>query len=192
MQGLAVFCKKKEKVPLKHTKLCVYKPHNQMSEAIGWLTEPGIVLCRPVFGSHVTPKTGVIGSNIFENIIRYGGESEGDYMSDTNQLNLNDDWHGMGDQVPISFAVTQFHIILVYMDCYLVINRLSKNCVSFEKIPCKPSERVVDIAAADEFIYVMSSSQIFQIRAQDESRDVWQLFLSKNDFTNGIISKLFV
>eukprot|EP00487_Bulimina_marginata_P002205 TRINITY_DN1516_c0_g1_i1.p1 TRINITY_DN1516_c0_g1~~TRINITY_DN1516_c0_g1_i1.p1 ORF type:complete len:143 (+),score=9.98 TRINITY_DN1516_c0_g1_i1:26-430(+) len=127
-----------ENVPLKHTKLCVYRPHNQMAEAIGWLTEPGIVLCRPVFGSHVTPKTGVIGGNILENIIRYGGDDQNNmYMtSDMTQNNAMDDWHGMGEQVPISFAVTQFHIILVYADCYLVINRLSKTSVAFEKIPC--------------------------------------------------------
>eukprot|EP01084_Bolivina_argentea_P004238 8067_1 len=162
---------------LKHTKLCVYKPHNGMAEAIGWLTEPGIVLCRPVFGSHVTPKTGVIGNNIHENIIGYDNEQVGSGVPEN-------DWHGMNNIVPISFAVTQFHIILIYINCYLVINRLNKKCVTYEKIPCKQNENVINIAHADNFIYVMSSSQIFQVRSVDESRDVWELFLANKDFIN--------
>eukprot|EP01083_Nonionella_stella_P063753 165705_1 len=166
---------------LKHTKLCAYKPHNQMTEAIGWLTEPGIVLCRPVFGSHVTASSGVIGQTIDENIIAYGGDSNEAAAA----ADHDDRWHGMGNTVPISFAVTQFHLVLVYSSCYLVINRLSKECVHFESIPCKPGEECVDIAIASniKFIYVLSTSQIFQIRAQDEARDVWQLFLSNRDFS---------
>merc|ERR1719162_866381 len=97
----------------------------------------------------------------------------------------DDDWHGMRGTVPISFAVTQFHLVLVYADCLLVMNRLSRKCVHFETVPLKDTnERVQAIAIAENsFIYVMSSSQIFQVRANDESRHVWQLFLQNRDFT---------
>ena len=146
-----------------------------MAEAIGWLTEPGIVLCKPVFGSHVTAKSGVIGDSIHESIIPYGGDRS--MIHDSGSNPLHDDWHGMSHRVPKSFAVTQFHLILVYSDSYLVINRLSKECVHFEGIPCKVGDEVVDIATMDKYIYVMSGLQIFQISAQDESRDVWRLLL---------------
>merc|ERR1712083_1006614 len=79
---------------LKHTKLCVYKPHNAMAEAIGWLTEPGIVLCRPVFGSHVTRSEGVIGDSIHENIIPYGGDMDDNEYGTISSNPLDDDWHG--------------------------------------------------------------------------------------------------
>ena len=125
-----------------------------MAEAIdGYRTR--IVLCKPMFGSHITPNSGVIGDSIHENIIPYGGDKSisDDFMDMTGDISstnpMSDDWHGMSDKVPISFAVTQFHIILVYTDCYLVINRLSKNCVAFEKVPCKINEKVQDIAIAD-------------------------------------------
>ena len=88
----------------------------------------------------------------------------------------------MEDKVPISFAVTQFHIILVYSDCYLVVNRLNQNCVQYDKVP--QGEKVGDIGVADNFIYVMTETKNISNSTIDESRDVWQLFLDKKDFQN--------
>ena len=163
---------------LRHTKLEVYAPHGDAPEAVGWLTEIGITTCNISLGSQITPHSFVVGEKLTDmkddHIIRYG------------PVDPTDDWQGKENKIPISFVITQFHIILIYEDSYLAINKLNRKCVHFEDFPINKCGSAKDVAVMDSTIFVICDSQIFQIRPHNEQRDVWELYLSKNEFHNAL------
>ena len=175
---------------LNHTKLEVYGSFGDGAEAcaVGWLTEIGITTCSVSLKSQIRPHSFVVGEKLTDmnddHIIRYGPVDPTD---------PSDDWQGKENEIPISFVMTQFHVILVYKDGYLAINKLNRKCVHFEHFPANKYGSAKDVAVMssgdndhDYLIFVMCDTGIFQIRPQNEKRDVWQLYLSNNKFDNAL------
>ena len=76
------------------------------SDTVAWLTQPGVVLSKLIFGSQDRGDK-IIGESVSTNMIRYGGDDQ-------------NDWHGVSPkQVPVTFALSQFHILLFYDNLYL-------------------------------------------------------------------------
>lgn len=84
---------------------------------------------------------------------------------------------------PISFALTDFHILLLYTDHVTAISLLNYQTV-YEEYFTEQYGRLGDIItdSRSNTIFVHSSKSIFRYRVTNEARNVWRMYLDKNDF----------
>ncbi|KAE8911732.1 Vacuolar protein sorting-associated protein 18 [Phytophthora fragariae] len=87
---------------------------------------------------------------------------------------------------PISMAVTQYHVILLYARHVQVVSKLSGVVVMEETFDSRVGN-VHGITVDDTFntVWIHSNRRILEVVIADEDRDVWKLFLSKAVMGNG-------
>lgn len=87
---------------------------------------------------------------------------------------------------PVSMAVTQYHVVLLFARHIQVVSKLSGVVVMEEALDSRVGN-VHDIAVDDTFntVWIHSSRRILEVVIADEDRGVWKLFLSKAVMGNG-------
>uniref|UniRef100_A0AAV1V5J2 Pep3/Vps18 beta-propeller domain-containing protein n=1 Tax=Peronospora matthiolae TaxID=2874970 RepID=A0AAV1V5J2_9STRA len=87
---------------------------------------------------------------------------------------------------PISMAVTQYHVVLLFARHIQVVSKLSGVVVMEESFDARVGN-VNGIVVDDTFntVWIHSSRRILEVVIVDEDRDVWKLFLSKAVMGNG-------
>lgn len=86
--------------------------------------------------------------------------------------------------IPISIVITEFHYILLYQDYVRAVCRLNEKIVFEEIIPLNKNEHVRGISV-DELkrtYWIYTSDAIYELVIKDEERDVWKLYLQKNQY----------
>uniref|UniRef100_A0AAV1V4J9 Pep3/Vps18 beta-propeller domain-containing protein n=2 Tax=Peronospora matthiolae TaxID=2874970 RepID=A0AAV1V4J9_9STRA len=87
---------------------------------------------------------------------------------------------------PVSMAVTQYHVVLLFARHIQVVSKLSGVVVMEESFDSRVGN-VHGIVVDDTFntVWIHSSRRILEVVIADEDRDVWKLFLSKAVMGNG-------
>lgn len=85
--------------------------------------------------------------------------------------------------VPIGLALTRFHTLLIYDNMLQAVCRLN-NKVVYEREFAPDALPLLDITTdqATGRIALYSKNSIFYLDVYNEGRDIWRLYLEKNDF----------
>jgi len=89
----------------------------------------------------------------------------------------------MGQSVPLSLNISEFHFLLLYHDSLRVLSRISGELV--QTLPLKPTQQVIglvrDVArdGSGAGLWLYSERCLYQVNIHDEGRDVWRLYLNK-------------
>ncbi|KAL6843083.1 hypothetical protein ACP4OV_026796 [Aristida adscensionis] len=87
---------------------------------------------------------------------------------------------------PRSFALSEFHFLLLIGDKIKVVNRISQRIVEeivVDNIP-ETSRGIIGLCsdASTGLFYAYDENSIFQVSTSDEGRDMWQVYLDMNDY----------
>jgi hypothetical protein len=85
---------------------------------------------------------------------------------------------------PISLLLTEFHFVLLYADRVLALSTLDERVVYEEILPLKPGEvpRALVADPVRKTYWVYTDQTIFELRKENEARDVWRAYLDKEQF----------
>jgi len=98
------------------------------------------------------------------------------------------DYSKLGDSgtKPRSFALSEFHFLLLIGDKIKVVNRISQQMVEELVVDNTPetSRGIIGLCsdASTGLFYAYDESSIFQISTSDEGRDMWQVYLDMNHY----------
>ncbi|RLN56931.1 hypothetical protein BBJ29_000880 [Phytophthora kernoviae] len=145
------------------------KQERERAKGFGVLTGEGVYHGEFVFGlsstmENVTTSTGLLG---------YPGKPEKSSGSRS--------W-----TPPISMAVTQYHVILLFARQVQVVSKLSGVVVMEESFePRVGNVRGMSVDETFNTVWIHSNRRILEVAITDEDRNVWKLFLSKAVLGNG-------
>lgn len=128
----------------------------------GWLSGAGIYYGELNFGAQHSSTSGD------ENFV----ENKGFF-----------DYSKLGDSStkPVSFALSEFHFLLLIGDKIKVVNRISQQIVEEIVVDNAPesSKGIIGLCsdASTGVFYAFDDSSIFQVSTSDEGRDMWQVYL---------------
>ncbi|TVU43036.1 hypothetical protein EJB05_09469 [Eragrostis curvula] len=98
------------------------------------------------------------------------------------------DYSKLGDSgiKPRSFALSEFHFLLLIGDKIKVVNRISQRIVEELVVDnmSESSRGIIGLCsdASTGLFYAYDESSIFQVSTSDEGRDMWQVYLDMNDY----------
>ncbi|KAJ7297796.1 hypothetical protein O6H91_Y035600 [Diphasiastrum complanatum] len=89
---------------------------------------------------------------------------------------------------PCSFALSEFHFLLLYSDRLKVINRVSQKIVEEERFDARlDASTSVMLGLCTDYLagafYAYNETSIFEVAVQDEGRDMWQVYLDLKEYT---------
>lgn len=136
------------------------KHERERAKCFGVLTGEGVFYGDFVFGSSSTADNILTGCNL----ISYPGKAEGSRS-----------W-----SPPVSFTVTEYHVILLFRKHLQVISKLTSAVVLEETFDSRVgSVRGITNDQTLNTVWVFSDRRILEVMITDEDRNVWKLFLSK-------------
>ncbi|KAI0830628.1 Pep3/Vps18/deep orange family-domain-containing protein [Trametes gibbosa] len=86
--------------------------------------------------------------------------------------------------VPISMALTEFHVLLLYRDRILGISNLNEQLAYEEMLPLKPNEQVRGLTSdpVRRTYWVYTDQAIWEVSVSNEHRDIWKIYLEKGRY----------
>ncbi|KAI6153732.1 Pep3/Vps18/deep orange family-domain-containing protein [Pisolithus tinctorius] len=176
---LALFSAYKETVPkiselpgnLIYSELHFFRPSDRafsLPKSLAWLTAPGIYYGTLNFEQHVDDH--IDSTQLFP----YPSLSQHSTSTASPPP----------PQVPLSIALTEFHLVLLYKDRLTGICTLNGKQNYEDTVPLRPNEVVRGIAAdpVRKTYWVYTDQSIFELIVRNESRDIWQIFLGQQKF----------
>ncbi|KAG7401490.1 Vacuolar protein sorting-associated protein 18 like protein [Phytophthora boehmeriae] len=145
------------------------KQERERAKGFGVLTGEGVYHGEFVFGLSSTMENVTTGTGL----LAYPGKTEKSSGSRS--------W-----TPPISMAVTQYHVILLFARQVQVVSKLSGVVVMEESFESRVGN-VHGISVDETFntVWIHSNRRILEVVITDEDRNVWKLFLSKAVLGNG-------
>lgn len=142
---------------------------NKFPKAFGWLTEAGIF-----FGelNQIADSPNFITS---KKTLTYPEQAD-DYRT-ASYISKHQ------NQAPVSFVLTDFHLLLQYSDHITGISLINHDVV-YDEYFADQYGKLMSIAKdpRNGNIYTFSNKTIFRYRINNEQRNVWQMYLDRNEF----------
>lgn len=140
----------------------------------GWLSGAGIYHGDLNFGAQHSSTSGD------ENFVENKGLLDYSKLSDAGEVIK-----------PISFAVSEYHFLLLVGNKVKIVNRISQQVVeelTFDHAPESLSKGVIGLCsdATAGLFYAYDESSIFQVSVHDEGRDMWQIYLGMKDYATAL------
>lgn len=84
---------------------------------------------------------------------------------------------------PISFVLTEFHVLLLYSDHITAVSLLNYQTI-YEEYFTEQYGKLLDITkdVITDTIYACTAKSIFRYKVTNERRNVWRMYLDKNEF----------
>lgn len=176
---------------LKYSKLRFnYNATTKYPRYFGWLTDPGIfsgeVSYQLMLPSLVDPNKNILQIDpvadthqfiISNEIIPFPSNTE------TNTSTASESYVSKKSVYPISFVLTDFHVLLLYTDHITAVSLLNYQII-YEEYFTEQYGRLLDLVkdTANDTIYAYTSKCIFRYKVHNEQRNVWRMYLDKNEF----------
>ncbi|CAB4425152.1 unnamed protein product [Rhizophagus irregularis] len=132
------------------------------------------------------------GPGIYHGSLVFGSQDTGDSVIDSAKLlpypsTANNDSTAVAE-FPLSSALTEFHFILLYKERVKAICQLNDQVVFDDVIPLKPGEevRTMTVDHVKNTFWIYTDSSIFELIVSKEDRDVWKLYLEKQQFDTAL------
>eukprot|EP00042_Codosiga_hollandica_P048896 m.557714 g.557714 ORF g.557714 m.557714 type:complete len:991 (+) comp57760_c0_seq1:142-3114(+) len=160
---------------LSYSELHLWSPSTrELARKFAWLAPPGVFL-------------GEIDLHHLTSIREEGQQLETPMTSEFlfKYSTTTDRKHGPAiPNPPMSIAVTEFHVVLLYQDHYEVICTLNDKLVATHPFPTTV-EYMAGLARDDAYseIYAYAPRTIYKLNVDNESRDVWEIFLERKQFS---------
>lgn len=142
---------------------------NEYPESVCWLTGSGI------FRSHLAQTTEFVDYLSEKELIQLPHSQELENSASPLRRNFT----------PKSFALTKFHVLLLYPEKVTGISLLDQEKVVYdEHISLDNHGKLLDIIRDEQTgtVYLYTTKVIFRYKIHDEQRDVWQMYLAKSDY----------
>ncbi|XP_023944562.2 vacuolar protein sorting-associated protein 18 homolog isoform X2 [Bicyclus anynana] len=149
---------------LKYSKLQFYFDKSSNPKTFAWLTEPGI------FYGQLDPTSQQNSNSLFtqSELINYPAEKDPTSTEET---------------TPLSFVLTEFHVLLMYSDRVKAVSLLNQELVYEEKyseVHGKLKNIVQD--PLRRTIWAVTDKAVFRYKVKREERDVWRIYSDKEQF----------
>ncbi|KAI0271348.1 Pep3/Vps18/deep orange family-domain-containing protein [Gloeopeniophorella convolvens] len=158
---------------IRHSELHYYTPNSGQSHSlpreVAWMTSPGVFHGTLNFQS--TSDDFIDGAQLLP------------YPSFSASPSVASQQSAAAD-FPVSVALTEFHLVLLYSDRIAAISLLDENLTYEEVLPLKHGE-VVRALTADpvrKTYWVYTDQSLFELIVGNEDRDVWKINLQKERF----------
>ncbi|XP_055900557.1 vacuolar protein sorting-associated protein 18 homolog isoform X1 [Biomphalaria glabrata] len=122
------------------------------------------------------------GPGIYYGDINVSGSSPSSVLANTKLMS-----YGKNEETktskPLSMILTEFHVLVLYPDCVKAISNLNEELVYDDPYPDRVG-RLVGICkdVLKGTIWTFSANTVFKYKITKEDRDVWQMYLEKNEF----------
>ncbi|RIA95939.1 Pep3/Vps18/deep orange family-domain-containing protein [Glomus cerebriforme] len=159
---------------LNYSELQFYSQYQELqyqgaAKNFAWLTNPGIYHGSLVFGSQD------IGDSVIDSakLLPYPTTPNNDTTA---------------AEIPLSIALTEFHFILLYKERVKAICQLNDQIVFDDVIPLVTGEevRTMTVDNVKNTFWIYTDSSIFELIVSKEDRDVWKLYLEKQQFDTAL------
>jgi len=92
------------------------------------------------------------------------------------------------ETVPLSVAITQFHILLLYKKKIKAMCNLDNLIIYEEDIPLEPGEKVLGLRMdfVNESYWLFTTHSLYEILITDEDRNVWNFYLKQKMFDTAL------
>lgn len=155
--------------PLKSSSIQFNFEDSEYPESVCWLTGSG------VFRSHLAQTTEFIDYLEEKKLIQLPNSQELEKSTSPLRRILT----------PKSFALTKFHVLLLYPEKVMGVSLLDQDKIVYEEhISVENHGKLLDIIRDVETgtVYVYTTNVIFRFKVHDEQRDVWQMYLATADY----------
>ncbi|CAH2232004.1 jg4063 [Pararge aegeria aegeria] len=147
---------------LKYSKLQFYFDKTNSPKTFAWLTEPGI------FYGQLDPTSQQNSNSLFtqSELINYPAEKD-----------------SVEDSTPLSFVLTEFHVLLMFSDRVKAVSLLNQELVYEEKyseVHGKLKNIVQD--PLRRTIWAVTDKAVFRYKVKREERNVWRIYSDKEQF----------
>ncbi|XP_015172039.1 PREDICTED: vacuolar protein sorting-associated protein 18 homolog isoform X2 [Polistes dominula] len=152
---------------LSYSKLQFFYPSlGALPKSFGWLTETGILY------AYIDPNLSDPKSVLVKQQMITCPETS---LMGNNASNIN--------TTPLSFVLTEFHALLLYPDRVKGISLLNQDLI-FEDIYNDTVEKLLNIVKdpINRSIWAYSERAVFKYKVTKEDRNVWQVYLDKEEF----------
>ncbi|XP_006659889.1 vacuolar sorting protein 18 [Oryza brachyantha] len=133
------------------------------------------------------------GSGIYHGELNFGAQhssTSGDENFVENKGFFDYSKLGESGTKPRSFALSEFHFLLLIRDKIKVVNRISQQIVEELIVDNSPeiSKGIIGLCsdASTGLFYAYDENSIFQISSSDEGRDMWQVYLDMKDYATAL------
>lgn len=84
---------------------------------------------------------------------------------------------------PLSLVLTNYHVLLIYIDRVIAISTLNYQTI-YEELYPEQIGKLIDITkdSTSGTVYVFSARNIYRYKITNEQRNVWAMYLDKNEF----------
>ncbi|BGP12644.1 hypothetical protein JCM10213_008782 [Rhodosporidiobolus nylandii] len=137
-------------------------------KTLAWMTGPGIYHATLTYPSSPDPSEGIIDSASLIPFPALSASSLG----------------GEVPEAPISFALTEFHFVLLYQDRVVAVDLLTDRVVYEEMLelpPATPPLRLVTDPLR-RTLWLHTSQAIYELVVKDEDQDVWRVWLRRGEW----------
>ncbi len=176
---------------LGYSELRFYRPFAGMDkpsvpDSFAWLTAAGVYYGGLSFGSQSAPG---------DRVVEEGNLLDPPVYPDLEAMQANEAaGRGVGDPrnrprlSPVSMVLTEFHVLLLFKNRFVAINRLSKQPVYDRPFLAKDVGVLRGLCIDDrsDTIWAFSDRHVFEIDVNDESRDIWRVYLERNSFEEAL------
>lgn len=111
------------------------------------------------------------------------------HVFDSANLLLYDQMPFLSPITPIkSILLTEYHIIILQQNTLYGVNRINNQLVFTETVHLDGNDSILGLCGDPKYstFWAYSSTSIFEIKAIDESLDIWKTFLDINDFEKAL------
>ncbi|KJA29290.1 hypothetical protein HYPSUDRAFT_32690 [Hypholoma sublateritium FD-334 SS-4] len=150
---------------LQHSELHFFTPNPDQAQSLpqrmAWMTGPGI----------------------YHGALKFDGDAES-HIDGAALLPYPSESDSSPPENPLSLSLTEFHFILLYKDRVIGICNLDDKLTYEENLPLKNTETVLGLAAdpVRRTYWVFTDQSLFELVVANEDRDVWKIYLEKEQF----------
>ncbi|KDE09671.1 hypothetical protein MVLG_00077 [Microbotryum lychnidis-dioicae p1A1 Lamole] len=158
-----------------------------LPKSVAWLTGPGIyhgaLSFPPPSSDHLQPGDGVIES---ASLVPFPSQPTAPTHVSSLQRSYSDAQRHVAERIdtPISMALTEWHIVLLYEDKIRVIGLLSDKIVFEEPLDLPSGVKPIRLSTDPirKTCWMHTDQSIFELVIKDEDRDVWKTYLQRSNW----------
>ncbi|SCV68374.1 BQ2448_495 [Microbotryum intermedium] len=159
-----------------------------LPKSVAWLTGPGIyhgaLTFPPPSSDHLQPGDGIIES---ASLVPFPSlPTAPTHVTSTFQRSYSDTQRQLAERIdtPISMALIEWHIVLLYEDKIRVIGLLSDKVVFEEPLDLPSGVKPIRLSTDPirKTCWMHTDQSIFELVIKDEDRDVWKTYLQRSNW----------
>lgn len=89
---------------------------------------------------------------------------------------------------PISFAVSEYHFIILTLDSLVMVNRLESMIQYIVPLTLEMDERPVSLVKDDQrgTFWIATTQSLYEIIVSEEDRNIWKIYYDRKQFKEAL------